>query len=379
MRKKALLICIDGCGPDYLNEASFIESLGDNGYFVEGDSIVPSVTNVNNVSILTGKYPEVHGVTSNYYYSRTTGKEVYMESSKFIRVKTLLEWGTEVGLKTALLTSKDKLRSLIGKGANVCFSAEKPPAWIVKRIGNPPSTYSVDVNFWLFKAAQEVVLKEDPDLTYVTTTDYAMHKYAPQESESKRHIRGIDQSIQELIETFEAKGKNALVCVTADHGMSEASTAINLELTLKDYEISSKMNTIIADRYVVHHSNLGGAAYIYLENVKDLAKSVEMLRDTQGVEIVLTRKQASNLYHLDIDRIGDILVLGKKGSVFGLLNQQVSDVHLRSHGSLHEMKVPIIVNLSRSELNQLPQENKDLAPLVVDWFSNESRDKSKST
>ena len=133
MSRKAILICIDGCGLDYLEEVTFFSK---RGCFFEGNSMVPSVTNVNNVSILTGKYPDEHGITSNYYYDRETGKEVYMESPKFIRAKTLLERATENGLKAALLTSKDKLRTLVGRRAKISFSAEIPEKWVVKKLGN---------------------------------------------------------------------------------------------------------------------------------------------------------------------------------------------------------------------------------------------------
>ena len=32
--------------------------------------MMPSVTNVNNVSLVTGSYPETHGITSNYWMDR---------------------------------------------------------------------------------------------------------------------------------------------------------------------------------------------------------------------------------------------------------------------------------------------------------------------
>ena len=38
---------------------------------------LPSVTNVNNVSLITASYPEVHGISSNYRLVRETGEEIY--------------------------------------------------------------------------------------------------------------------------------------------------------------------------------------------------------------------------------------------------------------------------------------------------------------
>ena len=52
--------------------------MGKNGFFKVGRSTMPSVTNVNNVSLVTASYPEVHGICSNYRLVRETGEEVYM-------------------------------------------------------------------------------------------------------------------------------------------------------------------------------------------------------------------------------------------------------------------------------------------------------------
>jgi len=369
--KRAVIVCLDGCGPAYIRSSNVpsIRKLGAEGRYVNGDSMIPSVTNVNAVSILTGRYPEEHGITTNYYLERGTGREVYMESPDFIKARTLLEEGVNLGLRTALLTSKDKLRLLLGRGAAASFSAERPPSSLVKVLGPPPPIYSVDVDIWLMKALREVMLKDDLTLVYVMTTDYAMHKYAPREGESKRHLQGIDEALGQTIEDLEKRGDEVLVCVTADHGMSKKEKAVNLQLTLERHGIASRLNTIIADRYVAHHRNLGGAVYIYLENPDDSARCLKVLQEAEGVEAALTRDQASKLYHLDKDRIGDFLVLAEEEYVFGLLEQEVTEASLRSHGSLHEAQVPILVNRPESELRGPLRENKDLASLVLEWLT----------
>lgn len=361
------MVCLDGCGPEYLHSSrvSFIKRVGEEGCFLEGSSMIPSVTNVNAVSILTGKYPEEHGITANYYFERETGREVYMESPDLIKTSTLLERGRRMGLKTALLTSKDKLRFLLNRGAITSFSAEKPPRWMTKTIGPPPPIYSVGVDIWLMKALRELILKEDSTLVYAMTTDYVMHKYAPEEKESKRHMEGIDEALRETVETLEAQGDEFLLCITADHGMAEKDRAVNLEMVLRAHGISSRVNTIIADRYVVHHSNLGGSAYVYLKDADDASKCLQVLREAEGVEEALPLDQASKRYHLDRTRVGDFLVLGERNYVFGLAGQEIIDVSLRSHGSLHEARVPIIVNMSKSELKEPLKENKDVASLIM--------------
>ena len=54
-----------------------------------GQAIVPTVTNVNNTSILTASFPDVHGITSNYFVDYVNGEEYYMESPEFLLVETV--------------------------------------------------------------------------------------------------------------------------------------------------------------------------------------------------------------------------------------------------------------------------------------------------
>jgi phosphonoacetate hydrolase len=346
----------------------FLKRVGDEGCYLEVESMIPSVTNVNAVSLLTGAYPEVHGITTNHYFDRETGQEVFMESPDFIKAHTILETGASMGLKTALLTSKEKLRSLLHRGAATSFSSEQPPSWLTKRIGPPPSIYSVDIDMWLMKALREVILTDDINFVYVMTTDYAMHKYAPEDRESQRHMEGIDAELRETMELLKARGDEVLLCVTADHGMSAKNYAVNLEQVLATEGIPSRMNTIIADRYVVHHRNLGGAAYIYLKNAEDTGKCLEVLNDVKGVESALPLDEASKRYHLDKTRIGDILVLGTQNTVFGLTEHAITEVSLRSHGSLYERRVPLIINQPKSALGTSLRENKDVASAVMTWY-----------
>jgi phosphonoacetate hydrolase len=347
---------------------SFLKQVGDEGCYLEVESMIPSVTNVNAVSILTGAYPEAHGITTNYYFDRDTGREVFMESPDFIKTRTLLETGASMGLKTALLTSKEKLRSLLHRGAATAFSSEQPPSWLTRRIGPPPAIYSVDVDLWLIKALREVIRKDDIDLIYAMTTDYTMHKYGPEDRESQRHMKGIDTELQETMDFLETRRDEVLLCVTADHGMSAKDCAVNLEKVLAAERISSRMNTIIADRYVVHHRNLGGAGYIYLKNAEDIGKCLAVLNEAEGVESALPLDEASKRYHLDRTRIGDILVLGKQNTVFGLTEQAFTEVSLRSHGSLYERRVPLIINQPKPALEGPLRENKDVASTVMMWF-----------
>ena len=185
-----LIICLDGVGPDYLASASVptLDELGRRGWRTVGLGAMPAVTNVNNVSIITGGPPALHGITSNFYLDRVHGQAVYMEAADFILAPTIFQRATAAGRRSALLTAKDKLRTLLARGATEAISAESPPPWLVEAIGPPPPILSVEVNHWLVRAATALCRSRPPDLVYLSTTDYAQHMHAPASAASRENL-----------------------------------------------------------------------------------------------------------------------------------------------------------------------------------------------
>jgi phosphonate utilization transcriptional regulator len=74
------------------------------------DCVVPSFTNPNNLSIVTGAPPSVHGICGNYLYDMASNTEVMMNDPKWLRAPTLLAALADAGKTVAVITAKDKLR-----------------------------------------------------------------------------------------------------------------------------------------------------------------------------------------------------------------------------------------------------------------------------
>lgn len=353
-----LVICIDGCSPAYLQHADTptLDALAADGFYKEVQAMVPTVTNVNNVSIVTGVYPAQHGIMANYYRDRETGQACYMETADLVLCETIFERAWEAGWRSALLTVKDKLRTLLGAGASLSISAETPPAWLVDRLGTPPDICSLEVNHWLMTALRELVEREDaPELVYLATTDYAMHKFAPEDERSGWHLSRLDGLLGEVMNAVRGE---VMIVVTADHGMEAKRQALDLTRLLGRAGIRAEVIPIIKDRYVAHHQNLGGAAYVYLGDRHELPEAVGVLAEQPGVEEVLKTDEAAACFHLHPERIGDLMVLATADTVFGSLEAEEMQVELRSHGSLHERTVPLIGYGSRLRADQM-MENKD--------------------
>ena len=78
------VICADGCDPSYL-EAGIaagvlptIAGFRERGFFGFADAAMPTFTNPNNISIVTGAPPSIHGISGNFALDRETGAEIMM-------------------------------------------------------------------------------------------------------------------------------------------------------------------------------------------------------------------------------------------------------------------------------------------------------------
>ena len=365
MPKTTVLICIDGLDPEYLDACDVpnLRRLGHEGFLKIGQSMMPSVTNVNNVSLVTASYPEVHGISSNYRLVRESGDEVYMESGEYILAETLFQRATSQGRTSILVTSKDKLRTLLADGVTVTVSSEQPPRWVVEGVGPPPQIYSLEVNGWVIRAASYIMSRQPADVVYITTTDYAMHTYAPNEPESQQHMTILDDAIGELLSAH----PDVTLLLTADHGMSAKSRMVDLREALARYGIAANPVPIIKDRYVVHHSNLGGCMFVYLESdpPEVVSRAVEILQETPGVEEALTREDGAARFKLHYDRIGDIVVTGEPDVVFGDPSEVDLPPRLRSHASAHERRIPLMGYNGDFEGFSF-EENRDLGRYVFE-------------
>ncbi len=360
-----VVVCVDGCEPDYITQAieagvaPFMKKMLAKGTSLVGDCVVPSFTNPNNLSIVTGVPPSVHGICGNYFYDPATDREVMMNDPAYLRAPTLLAAFADAGASVAVVTAKDKLRGLLGHGLRgICFSAEKAdqatqatagiddvPALVGMAV---PSVYSAELSEFVFAAGVRLLETRRPDLMYLSTTDYVQHKCAPGAAGANAFYAMMDRYLARL----DALG--ALVALTADHGMSAKTDAagrphiVFLQEMLDAIAAGHRVILPITDPYVVHHGALGSFATVYLAPGADRARIAEAIAAVDGVEAVLTREQAAQRFELPPDRIGDLVVVADHLTVLGTRAAEHDlsglTVPLRSHGGLSEQKVPLLFN-----------------------------------
>jgi phosphonoacetate hydrolase len=365
-----VVVCIDGSEPDYIEQAvaagamPFTAGMIARGADLRAESVVPSFTNPNNLSIVTGQPPSVHGICGNFFYDRDADAEVMMNDPAFLRAPTIFAGFEQAGARIVVITAKDKLRRLLGYGlahgadGSICFSAEKADEatvaengveGLLQLTGLPvPSVYSADLSEFVFAAGAKLMEREQPDLMYLSTTDYIQHKFAPGTDGANAFYQMMDgywAALEDL---------GATLVLTADHGMSAKHDAsgepdvIYLQDVLDELVGEGAVRVIlpITDPYVAHHGALGSFATAYLPDGADVQAVIRALAAIDGMDAVLTRTEACARFELPEDRVGDIVIVSTEHKALGTsaARHDLSglDVPLRSHGGLTEQVVPLI-------------------------------------
>ncbi|MFP6729531.1 MAG: phosphonoacetate hydrolase [Alphaproteobacteria bacterium] len=369
-----VVVCVDGSGPDYMDAAvaagamPWLAEARDHGIDQIADCVVPSFTNPNNLSIITGVPPAVHGIAGNYFYDREADAEVMMNDPAMLRCGTILAAFAKAGAVVTVITAKDKLRRMLGHELQgICFSAEKADQAtlddngvedVLVMVGRPlPSVYSADLSEFIFAAGVALMKRLRPDITYLSTTDYVQYKHAPGTDDANAFYAMMDGYWAKL----DALG--CTVALTADHGMNakhdEAGRprVIYLQELLDDWLGPARARVIlpITDPYVVHHGALGSFATVYLPSDVDAVDLSRRLGAVSGIKYAATGAAACARFELPEDRMGDIIAVSDKQVTLGTSQDRHDlsglEVPLRSHGGVTEQKVPLIVNRAPASLD----------------------------
>ena len=349
--RPCVAVCIDGSDPSYLarylsrgelpNIARFIRE----GFAGTAQSSVPAFTCPNNMSIITGVPVSQHGISGNYYLDTKTWEPVVMTDPKLLMAQTILSGFADAGARVVSITAKDKLRRQLQKDLDLTRGN-------ISYVGEPqPGKYSEALSLFVLQAGLKLLRDRRPEVMYLSLTDFVQHRYAPEAPEALSFYQKLDA----LFGLLAAEDIN--LGLTADHGMSDMSLE-NLEphvLWLQDI-LDAKFGKgeavvicPITDAFVAHHGALGGLVRVWSKGSVSTAELIETISALPEVDIAVDKERAVRMFELYPDREADVVVLAKEHVCIGTSRSKhdlkgLSGHRLRSHGSLHEMEVPFILN-----------------------------------
>lgn len=342
--QRVCVVLFDGFGTPYYERSAMpnLKRWAADGFFKRVEAAMPTVTNTQAAGLCCGVDADAHGITANSYWDADTDTEQFMSDPNLLTAATVFQRAARRGVRSALISAKQKTVSLLSQGTSFAAGSQKPPAEVVKKYGAPPDIYSAEVNYWVWTVAVDLI-KTSPKtgLFFVHTTDYPMHMHPPEAGESRTHLARVD----EFLGAAAAADPDLAFVVAPDHGLNSKSVVVNLNLALPARGAPVKFAmSAERDQYPRHHGGYGGTAFVYLNAPGDVDRTVRALQQVEGVEEVLHRDEAAAKYRLNPFRIGDLWVTAKPGVVFGPGSGKAEREELpktyRSHGSAHERDVP---------------------------------------
>ncbi len=378
--RPTVVICADGCDPSYIDaglaagELPTVARWRAGGFYALAEAVMPTFTNPNNLSIVTGATPAVHGISGNFALDCDSGAEIMMTDPEMVRGATILGLMSQAGIAVAAITAKDKLRRMLGRGldigpalgalghgGDICFSSEQADRCTVAEhgiadvealVGRPkPDMYSADLSLFVLDAGIRLVEQGRARLLYLSLSDYVQHGHAPDEAQALEFHRALDDRLARFAEL------GCVVGLTADHGMNDKALpdghphVLLLEDILNAQFGAGAVRVIcpITDPFVRHHGALGSFVRVYRRTDVPLATLTQAVRALPGIDRVLTRAEAAALYELPYDREADLVATGDRNTVLGASAAEhdlsaLAGHRLRSHGGAYEQTVPFLLS-----------------------------------
>jgi len=361
--RRTIGICLDGTAREYLARAlaegvmpSLARALDDGGRLLSARAQVPTLTNVNNASIVTGVSAAVHGISGNHHLA-PDGRERQLTDPEALRAETILAAARRAGFAVLAVSAKDKLRRLLGAGGVPSISAERADELTLDGLDGlagqellgrtRPDIYDPELSAYAIDLTLALAERLGTRLAYCSLTDYVQHKVPPGDPLANSFYAGLDERLGRMLKDGWRVG------MVADHGMNAKTRADGSpdvrylgDALAAGGCADARVILPITDPYIAHHGALGSLAYVYIRSeAVDEARAI--LASLAGVEAVLDRDAAAIAFELPADRIGDLVVCADAATALGK-SREDHDLSalggtLRSHGGLQEQEVPMII------------------------------------
>jgi arylsulfatase A-like enzyme len=334
----------------------------------EGRSVMPSVTNTNHASLLTGTYPAAHGITGNFFWSRAGAPHAEsLDSPEALDVETVFtvakrERSTIV---TAAITGKAKLERLFAGAPPLQIPPDRH--WSDAALGDFPIEKRFGTDERTMNEAIRVLDEANPDFLFIALpeVDLVSHASGPKSPEARQAIAGSDRQIGRFVDRVRESGswQRTIVFVTADHGFADLTPGEANPYPViffgKDVLLAG-----LGDRVAVVSDGI--LLHIYLRELGASASAVdgaaletagrilELARSATEVESVMTRlpwagekPSAPELlpddWRLGHPRAGDLILVAKPGYHFvDPFSRRMAGL-AGNHGGPNERAIPIVV------------------------------------
>ena len=344
--ENVVILVLDALSSQYLTQMGEKSNLAkiakDGACILDARCVYPSHTLTNHTTIMTGVSAGVHSIIGNVRIGEDGITTIKNRDPEMIQVDTIFELAKAEGLKTAVVSGKNKLVTLFAAGCDVGTSNVRPTDYLtagpdLETAETNEDYYKMNLELadWVFESLYTVLEKESPNLTLVNvqSPDYIGHRFGPESKEMKTCLKRVDKALGKLYNKMEKSGmlENTTLIILADHGMTESNKAINLN-------ILTMMNFPEAVAAID-----GRTGYIWLNGANEM-DVVSFFADMEGVAAVFSsRSDIAAGMGVYSDNGPDLILETEPGYVF--LPEPMIDEYHGQHGSSNssDMIIPMVM------------------------------------
>ena len=348
MVRYTIIIDIVGLEFDHLQSGLIpnIANISTEGESMKMEPVFPAVTCTVQASILSGKYPDQHGIIANGLYDRSTYTVSFWEQysalvqtdriwdiskrDKFSSLKTaVLFWQNTMYAKSDIVVTP---RPLHMDGGIVMWCYSKPIGYyeeLKERFGEFNLGYywgplaSDKSSEWIAHATEFTLEKERPNMlfTYIPHIDYSAQRFGKNSTQVKDDLKKADDIVGDIKQKTVELGikDDTQFVILSEYGFNNVCTAVPLNLRLRDMGLLAT-RTIHDKEYIDYEFSNAFAmvdhqiAHIYVkEGFIDQTKRT--LENIQGVDKILYGKDKKRL-RIDHERSGEIILIADKNKWF---------------------------------------------------------------
>lgn len=338
MVKPLVVIDVVGLTSDMLGPfAPNLLRLSQQGFVRPLGTVLPAVTCTAQSTILTGLLPRDHGIVANGWYFRDLAEVwLWRQSNRLVGGERLYQTGTKrdpryttakmfwwYNMYADVDWSMTPRPSYPADGRKILDSYSQPEELrdsLQSQLGVFPlfkfwgPGADISSSRWITDATLEVMRRHSPSLTlvYLPHLDYNLQRLGPHDSRIAADIRLIDAEAGRLIDA--ARARDADVVVLSEYAITAVDRPVHINRVLREHgwlsvrreslgweslDCGASRAFAVADHQVAH---------VYIQRQEDVAAVADLLRNTVGIERVLTRADQAE-FGIDHERSGELVVV----------------------------------------------------------------------
>ncbi|MRH41741.1 sulfatase-like hydrolase/transferase [Aquibacillus halophilus] len=300
---------------------NFKELLEKGAHCKNVETIYPSVTYPCHATIVTGRFPNRHGIINNTFLQPGASSPDWYWHRKYVSGTTLYDEARKAGMKTAALLWPVTAKAKINYNMPEIFANRSWQHQIPVSLANGTPLYQLEMNRkfgkirkglnqpelddFVLESTVDTITAKKPNLLLVhfVDLDTQRHYHGFSSEEAIAAIRRHDVRLGKIVEALKEAGiyQDSTIVALGDHSALNESKAIKPNVVLKERGLIKidENNKVLS--WQAYCKSCDGSAYIYVKDEHDLETKhtvhglfESLVEDSNsGIERVLTGEEAA--------------------------------------------------------------------------------------